>query len=924
MLSIIHRIKIQSHKSRQSLQRKLENDGAKLKENELRNSLSAEHYINEYKLKTALSNYVKCVECKANVTENTSATVQIEDDSISLLERRREKFHKCTECLKKQETPAAENGNVEEQGTVMNSRNEANKIVYFPLLNNVNIFTLHDEVGRNDEDSSSNDESNSVADVDPNAALDALIQLLSEDDNSDNGTTNTEINSDRNFTPGDQTNEEPSIEEEEGQGEINSDEKKFLTVLFPCTSKISELHVKRGRKSPDYSKLQCVLYGDQPFDENKFSQMYDLQVSKYLTSNRLYNGHILSSTDRTIQVEQFVSESDIRGSDKYNMRIMDEIKFKIEQTGHFCLRISVPIPMLNAETIASCLLIQNMVVTISLEGDSTNEMKRVFHVHTNHTTEVNCSADCEKVDLATFIDSEENFDANKIKNRFLSTYLLSCAKKMEEFVKNCVLCPRSNLYSKEYFFRLEFNINSEITIEGLIWPEVFNNYNLALASESFTGKMDENSEREFLERFERSVLCSSDIDNIMSSANVSIENAQNIQTKVLKYQVQNGNCGDAEIELPCLVTTVTKTLTTMQNSFCVKRFLEIFRDFLNNVSDFGRNTLTTYDWLENIWEERIESKSIDADQRIFSMVIDGEKLDFYMDDYFLELFTKWSDLPLLAPYHYSLCRSSSRSILFKRNNLLDSFTSTYCSFFISALDSPMRIDAIFGFSNYRRILMLSKNGDETHFLKYHKEISLSEAISLCDPRKFKYLSSRPVQYVHTLPESKLIFNKVGGETINSYQSETERNEFYEISETFVSRYFKRINGSNLLLAEFVTWYEFIGEKSSDVFTAYHNKLSHIEQSDVSMVVNEDEFLPVYILISNGDVLRMRKKKKILKHSNVEPNTYEYKFTKVLLFLNVRNYEDINQETLETLFNEASNPDEPISRDNPRLVTYRER
>ena len=103
MLSIIHRIKIQSHKSRQSLQRKLENDGAKLKENELRNSLSAEHYINEYKLKTALSNYVKCVECKSNVTENTSATVQIEDDSINLLERRREKFHKCTECLKKQE-----------------------------------------------------------------------------------------------------------------------------------------------------------------------------------------------------------------------------------------------------------------------------------------------------------------------------------------------------------------------------------------------------------------------------------------------------------------------------------------------------------------------------------------------------------------------------------------------------------------------------------------------------------------------------------------------------------------------------------------------------------------------------------------------------------------------------------------------------
>ena len=117
----------------------------------------------------------------------------------------------------------------------------------------------------------------------------------------------------------------------------------------------------------------------------------------------------------------------------------------------------------------------------------------------------------------------------------------------------------------------------------------------------------------------------------------------------------------------------------------------------------------------------------------------------------------------------------------------------------------------------------------------HQQISLTEAYSLSDPRKFRELSSSPVIYCNTNPDAKTIFTQVPGPSDHSFTA-VGRNGHFELSYNVVTRHKCRLNGEGLLLSETASHYQFIGdEESKQLFPVYRNNLDQIPFSNTENI-----------------------------------------------------------------------------------------
>ena len=925
-------------------QRRLEYSESKQRKEDSR-TLEAD--LGDYFRKTAFSNFVRCVLCKCNIMEKSSEVINRVEDidgmqvdlslnrNLNLLDRRFEKFARCSNQCTDNFDGNDGGGNGGDTQVNFEIVQDDQKLIYHPVLENHQPVKITDNnlPDNNVDVSLDNDDGN---DANPERALDALLQLLESDDdesnveslavnrnNADNQDNDTRVvdadNHSQNSNPVSEQGNEPSSEDLDGGGRDD----RFITVLYPNSEKVSQM-LPNLRNSSDRIQIQKVLYSGQDFDRIRISKMYQVQAKKYYSSSSFYSGAILNYPDRIIRTEQLSNDSKVRGSEKYIMKIGSELEARMEQCGQFCLRVFSEIPLRNLETIATCLLQQNLVVTVSMKGDSSGRLQREYHVHTSHRSNTNCSEpDCQKVDLETYLNGDAQFDDRKLKNQYLPTYVLSCSKKLDEFVNCLVKCPKSSLFAKEYFFQLVYRLDSTICIEGVIWPECFQSFNKLLANNSFNEDIDKEAEKEFLLKVEEAVFCSSDTESISKDFNISSSKAQKIKSDIMKYQVhipRNENCSNCcneAVQLPSLAMILTKPLLTPQNSYSVRRFLEVFRTFLSDLGDYGKKTLSTIEWLRFIWEEHVSDERIE--ENTFSLSIEGEKFIFFIDDYLKELMNKWPELMLLAPYHYCLTFAETRQLIFKTKNLSDCFTHLYSQLFLGVLDTTIILQPIFGFQEF---LWKKEVNHESYFLPGHKEISLAEAIALVDAHKTRFLSSRPVEFINTHPNAKMFFKKIGEETDVSYK---EGSENYEQHETMISRFFMRLNGTSMVLAELCSWYDYCGLKeSSEIFPLYKNKLGHIEDSNETML-NDKEFLPSYILSSNGDVMKKRKTMKILSFPTVTYLSYEYKYSKVILFHNINNLDDLSPEVVDRMFDEpvdASKAFHAVT--NPKFVEYQER
>ena len=116
----------------------------------------------------------------------------------------------------------------------------------------------------------------------------------------------------------------------------------------------------------------------------------------------------------------------------------------------------------------------------------------------------------------------------------------------------------------------------------------------------------------------------------------------------------------------------------------------------------------------------------------------------------------------------------------------------------------------------------------------------------------------------TFPDAQPLFLKVSGPTEETFTA-ADQAGFFEMTYNAVVRHKLRVNGDDLILAETSCCFDFIGRKeSAELYSVYSESLDKIPPSEVKSSIS-GKFLPSLIICSNGHVLRIRKKRKILSY-----------------------------------------------------------
>ena len=147
---------------------------------------------------------------------------------------------------------------------------------------------------------------------------------------------------------------------------------------------------------------------------------------------------------------------------------------------------------------------------------------------------------------------------------------------------------------------------------------------------------------------------------------------------------------------------------------------------------------------------------------------------------------------------------------------------------------------------------------------FHEEVSVNQVASLMRGKRNGDFLSRPVEFVNSNKDARITFKKVPcptGETFTALGG----GGYFEIQPNSVMRHNLRMNGRSLTLAETSSLYDFVGsEESSKLYEIYNRALDKIPSSEAVSSLTGQPY-PNLILCSNKQVLRIRKKKKILTY-----------------------------------------------------------
>ena len=139
---------------------------------------------------------------------------------------------------------------------------------------------------------------------------------------------------------------------------------------------------------------------------------------------------------------------------------------------------------------------------------------------------------------------------------------------------------------------------------------------------------------------------------------------------------------------------------------------------------------------------------------------------------------------------------------------------------------------------------------------------MHEVSSLMKGKGMKDFSSRPVEFVNTNKDARLSFKKVSAQTDETFTA-LGQNGYFELQQNSVLRHKLRMNGASLTLAETSSWYELVSsEESSELFNVHSGALEKIPVSETLSPITGEPY-PTLILCFNKQVLRIRKKRKIL-------------------------------------------------------------
>ena len=531
-----------------------------------------------------------------------------------------------------------------------------------------------------------------------------------------------------------------------------------------------------------------------------------------------------------------------------------------------------------------------------------------------HGMEDNCSNSCEKISLERYMEDNEDISRPKV-----STYIHSVDSKINALISSFFKSPAFELNSDDYNFQVLFDAKGQVFLNGLIWPKFLQDFNLALCEAKSTNIND--IKNNCLKMIKKSISTTSNINNLKKQFDMSEEEANLISRLALTYQGHIClSCQDCKsISLPSLEWGFTVAAENIENFYTAQRFLFLMKDLLLECCEEYVMVTSTQQWLEDVWDEFNESFVVSPG--LWKLSCRGQEFYFQLETRLAVLVEEYPQCPCMAAYQFSIfCveRGSEPTIVLQRLDLLDCFIRPYSPSILKTTESSMNIQI-----NNSKYNWLLQDEEAPNYqscldlgLTSHRQISLTEALSLTDSKKLKTRSSSPIEFVNTSHKASGLFKKVQTWNENCFKVRGE-DSFYELQQNFITRYFNRMNFQKILLCEFVCWYDYSGKsKSESLYEIYQNKLDKIESSTFKCATG-DEALPSLIVCCNGDIMVLRKSPKILRYPTFDEESYDFKYSQLLLFSFINSLDNLTEQTVDTLYSEINEDGEQVIVTNKR-------
>ena len=693
------------------------------------------------------------------------------------------------------------------------------------------------------------------------------------------------------------------------QGEDRKVEESKIKVMFPtCLNAINE-ELNSQYLKPASKELR-KLYGTSEVRRSQVTAIYLNELEKY---KQVEKGDLFTATIQNINlkkvenVEKIKSCSRIVGSDDWFKNATCRMKDRQDQFGFLHLTLEMKLVPTCLDVIATCLVQDGIPVTLDKESLPNGEYKNSYKVHTDHTTNEDCSKSCHnKIELDKYIETHNV--GSELKNKYVGTYVSSCYQKFYSFSRHILEAPSSELYSENYQLFLMFDENGGGSIIGCVWPKALDNVNAGIAINN--GEVDKDSLISFIQR---NLCCTGHAGLLMAQLGISEEEATILSELVLKNQLNLTRDSCSLIGMPSLETIFVESCSNT-NLIAAKRFLSIVMEKIQGLSVEEKRNKDAFKFLKKVWEDCTGDVSDNFDIFQVEIVESSEvsTIEFEIDARFTEYLRKY-DCPFNACYHYALscCGNQDNSaIVLRRLWIVDCYIEAFNPFWFKAINCSS-VYLVKSINKFQDLFLKSKRLDEgdtsdediSKSLYFsHRFVSLQEALSLADPVIKRVKNSSKEQFVNAIPSRKIILRKTKEHNEENFTISGLEDQFKHMPDV-ISRHFNREKSDDkILLAETVVWFDFIGsEKSSEIAETYKNiEIPLSEDAAICSCKN----LPEYIICKNGDVLKKRRRKKVLILPRYR-SEYNLMYSKCLLFLPIQSEVELITSDLKELYEQRN-------------------
>ena len=730
------------------------------------------------------------------------------------------------------------------------------------------------------------------------------------------------------FVPLPSSQESDSSVPETNESNLN----KNITFLLPCSiESLNFVEVKSSAK-----QNAGIVYKLGVGFAELFSTIYRTEILKYrnlkIFSDR-YEGTIkIEEGSKTLtHTEKLISDSSVVGSDSWRRLNFLNLSHRLEQLGAVCIVVICEVPVHSEDILATIQIQLGKVITVEYVGDSSNEMKTQYYLHSDHEANTECSDHCNKVPLMDYL-RDTGFDYELIKTKFLSAYMSSVQQKFNNVIKNFVKPTSSGLHAENYNFQLFFKPDNSVQIKGILWPKTLDDLNIqiGLNRTSFDGDL----KKDLIKKVDQTILATCHVSSLRNILKITTSQAEKLSDLILSSQLHVCK-SDHKCDFPQIPLLSTQVVEWSTNFVTCKEFNENIKRILRAIAG-SELLLTTEEWLLKIFSsnyfvgEIIENKVIEVKTtvgRAFSFEIDDRLMEFI--EVYLDKFRGFENSPLIACYHYSASTGSPTEvggIIVQRPCLRDMYITDYNLTILKAMECNTEVKIKNGFDDVVASHFQCKSeslhwstsleiGEEISGT--HQEVSAAEAFTLFDSKFTRSTTTNPVEFICASEKRKKFFKKVASPTEKSFQDKQSGKNF-EPQLTNMDRFFQVPSNIKICLAEFVIFYEFCGaDESKNLFKLFRHQGVEIQDSERKCAFSNASFLPEFICLQNEDVMKMRTNPKVISFPRFDVSSREQRYQEVLLF-SPDAQETMTDTDVERLY--WSKDDPPILDSNGDIMT----